>query len=269
MLRTRVITALVLVFLFGWLLFGASDQVWFYAVLVTTFAAGWEWAQFAKLKHPVARLLYAFAITLTTYLSTVYFAYDDLILFTVFSVVLMTIKVFQYQLKAGHNAGNSPVFVLLAGFLILTTFATSLTWMKWQFEPLWLLLSLMVIWAVDIGAYFSGRAFGKRKLAVHVSPGKTWEGVYGGFIFAFVVVSIGLYYLAPQISIHWVAMAFALSLIGLYSVIGDLFESLLKRQVGVKDSSQLLPGHGGVLDRLDSSILAVPMFYLLWQGVMA
>lgn len=122
-----------------------------------------------------------------------------------------------------------------------------------------LLMFLLVIWAADVGAYAAGRAFGRRKLAPSISPGKTWEGVIGGQVLvALVVAALAAfdYPLARPLAplILWAALAAAVS------VVGDLFVSLLKRQRGIKDSGTLFPGHGGVLDRFDSVLAAAPVF---------
>jgi len=122
-----------------------------------------------------------------------------------------------------------------------------------------LLYLFSLVWIADIGAYFSGRKFGKHKLAPSISPGKTWEGVIGGLL-ANLVWIVGVY----QLSSGW-DLGFAQFLIislatSLISVVGDLFESILKREAGVKDSGKLLPGHGGVMDRIDSVIAAAPVF---------
>jgi phosphatidate cytidylyltransferase len=132
-------------------------------------------------------------------------------------------------------------------------------------EANWLILAVMVlVWGADIGAYFSGRRFGKRKLAPRVSPGKSWEGVFGGLLATLLIcLLVGLYR-------GWSTLDLFLALAGtavvvLVSVVGDLTESMFKRQSGVKDSSNLLPGHGGVLDRIDSLTAAIPLFAaLLW-----
>ncbi len=121
---------------------------------------------------------------------------------------------------------------------------------------------MMLVWLADIFAYFSGRAFGKRKLAPAVSPGKSWEGLYGGLAAALVAT------LVLGLVRGWGLGDLLQALIGaacvvLISVVGDLTESMFKRQAGLKDSSQLLPGHGGVLDRIDSLTAAVPLFALL------
>jgi len=128
----------------------------------------------------------------------------------------------------------------------------------------WLLLyPLSVVWVMDIGAYFAGRKYGKRKLAPLISPGKSWEGVYGGlacsFVLFLIVLLIGPFPDGKGFTL-FIATIFAAGA----SVLGDLFESRMKRAANRKDSSQLLPGHGGVLDRIDGVIAAMPVFAFFW-----
>lgn len=126
--------------------------------------------------------------------------------------------------------------------------------------PQLVMLLLLMIWAADVGAFFAGHALGRHKLAPEISPGKTWEGVAGGFVLAAMVALVG----ANLIGLD-VARTVAISLLTVAaSIVGDLTESLLKRQAGVKDSGALLPGHGGVLDRLDSLFAAAPVFLTAW-----
>lgn len=122
-----------------------------------------------------------------------------------------------------------------------------------------LLLVLVLIWAADTGAYFAGRAFGRHKLAPRVSPGKTWEGVAGGTAGLLVVAWLGVQWALPQPG-YWLFLICVIT--GWWSIVGDLSESLFKRQAGVKDSGRLFPGHGGVLDRIDSLTVALPVFWL-------
>ena len=127
--------------------------------------------------------------------------------------------------------------------------------------PEWLLYGLMLVWVADIGAYFSGRRFGRHKLAPAISPGKTVEGLYGAVAAVSVYTLLAAFYfgLDTRGTIYLLVMAVVLTLV---SVAGDLFESVLKRERGVKDSGVLLPGHGGALDRIDSVLAAMPVFML-------
>jgi len=127
--------------------------------------------------------------------------------------------------------------------------------------PLWLLTALAITWAADSGAYFVGRARGKRKLAPYISPNKTVEGVYGGLLAGVLIAALmGLWVGAAASDLGWLVLAALFTVAA--SVVGDLFESLLKRHARVKDSSQLIPGHGGLLDRLDAIFAALPVFAL-------
>lgn len=162
-----------------------------------------------------------------------------------------------------------PLSIALA---LMLTLAAWFALMHFLFESVLLLLSLLVIvWIADTAAYFAGRAFGRRKLAPHISPGKTWAGVIGAVV-AVMVIALIVQRFVPAAAIYSNALIAAVgSVVALLllaclvatSVIGDLFESLLKRQAGVKDSGQLLPGHGGVLDRIDAMVPVLPAAALM------
>ena len=125
-------------------------------------------------------------------------------------------------------------------------------------DPKLVLYILILIWTADISAFFIGRRFGRHRLAPSISPGKTWEGVLGALSVSFIIIAFGYPILQPGMSIlNWVVLG-VISVI--FSVIGDLLESSYKRIRNVKDSGTLLPGHGGMLDRLDSLIAAIPVF---------
>jgi phosphatidate cytidylyltransferase len=153
-------------------------------------------------------------------------------------------------------------FLLLRGYAIATIrfspgFAVYLPRSIW-----WLLTIFAGVWGFDSAAFFSGRYLGRHKLAPHISPGKTWEGVFGGLL---VSIIAALLFTVTPLGVPWY-LAVALGvLIGVFAVLGDLAESLIKRQTHVKDSGQFMPGHGGLLDRLDSLLFAVIVVYLFAQ----
>jgi phosphatidate cytidylyltransferase len=150
---------------------------------------------------------------------------------------------------------------LIVGLLVLLPTWLALVQLRVP-SPAVLLGVMALVWMADVAAYFAGRAFGKHKLAPTISPGKTWEGAVGALIgvqvYGFVLWSV---FDIPLPSWHW---SLALLLATAVSIIGDLYESMLKRQAGIKDSSNVLPGHGGVLDRIDSLTSTLPVVTALW-----
>jgi phosphatidate cytidylyltransferase len=156
-----------------------------------------------------------------------------------------------------------PLWTVLVGWLVLVGAWYALVALSWkQGPPHWLLLSfLLLVWGADSGAYVAGRCWGRHGLALAVSPNKTWEGVWGAgvaiglvLIFMHFLMKVSLFTLLPLGFLVWY-----------FSILGDLFESRLKRWQGVKDSGRIIPGHGGVLDRIDSWTAAAPVFLLFWN----
>ncbi|MBI2309168.1 MAG: phosphatidate cytidylyltransferase [Rhodocyclales bacterium] len=273
MLRTRVITALAL--LAGLLpaLFLLPPLGWAWLVAAISALAGWEWGGFMRL-GATARLVLGAAF---------------------FSICAAGVLLFPAALggegwspATGWELGRwfylpaalfwllalplwlrqrwpLPGFLggLLVGAVVLLPTCLALVQLR-QLGPLTLLSVMAIVWAADVAAYFAGRAFGKRKLAPNISPGKTWAGAWGAvagvLVYGFLAAS-----LLPQ-ALQRQGGIFALILVGLtvLSIVGDLFESLLKRQAGLKDSSNILPGHGGILDRIDSQTSTLPFVALLW-----
>ncbi|KOP55637.1 MULTISPECIES: phosphatidate cytidylyltransferase [Pseudomonas syringae group] len=266
MLKQRIITALILlpIALCGFFLLTGMYFALFIGGVVVLGA--WEWARLAGFASQSMRLGYAALVAILLFLMYLLPGLEPWVL--VAAVIwwgVATYLVLTYPDSSNHWA--SAVCKLVIGLLVLLPAWQGLVLIKQWPLGNWLILSVMVlVWAADIGAYFSGKAFGKRKLAPKVSPGKSWEGVYGGL-----VVSLGIT-AAVGISRDWTAVQFVAGLLGaavivFISVIGDLTESMFKRQSGIKDSSNLLPGHGGVLDRIDSLTAAIPVFaVLLWAA---
>ena len=266
MLKQRIITALILlpIALCGFFLLEGSAFALFIGLVVTL--GGWEWARLAGFNEQSMRVAYAAAVALRLFVMHLLPGLAPWILgASVLWWGIATYLVLTYPRSSDHWA--SAACKLVIGLLILLPAWQGLVLIKQ--EPLgnWLIMAVMVlVWGADIGAYFSGRAFGKRKLAPLVSPGKSWEGVYGGLALSLIItVLVGFFR-------DWTVAELFKGLIGaalivFISVVGDLTESMFKRQSGIKDSSNLLPGHGGVLDRIDSLTAAIPVFaVLLWMA---
>jgi len=158
---------------------------------------------------------------------------------------------------------GSTVPALATGAIVLLPLWLALVQLR-QAGPLAVLAIMAVVWLADIGAYFSGRRFGKHKLAPAISPGKTWEGAIGGSLLVIVCGLLLASRLPPALAGKQLLLLLVLLLLTAISVVGDLFESLLKRQADLKDSSNVLPGHGGVLDRIDSLTSTLPLVALVW-----
>jgi len=185
-----------------------------------------------------------------------------------------------------HAGLQQPLFVLAALFWIVLAplwmwrglQSSQLTWIgaagfavlvpaglaMLALGPLEVLLVLLLVWIADTAAYFVGRSWGKRKLAPSISPGKSWEGAAGGLAGAAAYAIICGYFIPVT---AWAAFIAAAVLVAMASIVGDLFESAVKRQAGVKDSGTLLPGHGGILDRIDSATATLPLAALLWPVI--
>lgn len=253
MLRQRVITALLLaplaLLVILWLPHEVTALVW--ALLVM--AGAWEWSAFPGFGRVGMRIAYvaliALCIFLIGYSGAVREHLDALLLLACLWWVVALLWVGFFPTKV------SRVSAALAGLFVLVPVWIALVELHSLAPQLVLFLILLVV-AADVGAYFGGRQFGKHKLAPRVSPGKTWEGVIGGLVASGVMAIIGVYWFdvrtAPFTALCVVVV--------MASIIGDLTESMFKRHAGLKDSGSLLPGHGGVLDRLDSVTAAAPIF---------
>lgn len=265
MLRLRVLSALVLVPLVVWGLF-AWPQPLFATFLGAFIAVGaWEWTVLAGIRARSARLAYSAAIVLG---GLAVLALPALWMPLLMAAAGFWLLAFLEQLGVRElDRGLLPTFPgrLIGGFLVLVPAWLVPLALRELPDGKWLTLFLMLyVWGADTGAYFAGHRFGRHKLAPRVSPGKTWEGVAGGLATVLAVALVAGVYglgLAGTALALWVALSLVT---GLVSVLGDLFESRLKRIAGVKDSGTLIPGHGGVLDRIDAFTAAAPVFALAW-----
>ncbi|WXL27192.1 phosphatidate cytidylyltransferase [Ectopseudomonas mendocina] len=264
MLKQRIITALFMlpVALCGFFLLNSGWFALFIGAVVTVGA--WEWARLAGFESQLMRVVYSLLVAgALAILYLVPQLAGWVLLLGVVWWVIATLLVLNYP--SSSRSWSSPVTRLLIGLLILLPAWQGLVLFKQWPESNALILAVMVlVWGADIGAYFAGRRFGKRKLAPQVSPGKSWEGVYGGLLATLLICLAVAFYRDWSLGGTLLAMAGTVVIV-LISVVGDLTESMFKRQAGLKDSSNLLPGHGGILDRIDSLTAAIPVFAaLLW-----
>ncbi|MWV17682.1 phosphatidate cytidylyltransferase [Pseudomonas sp. L-22-4S-12] len=264
MLKQRIITALLMlpVVLCGFFLLDGGLFALFIGAVVTLGA--WEWARLAGFAGQAQRVAYAAAVAALLYGLYLAPALAPWLLgAAVLWWLLATLLVLSYPASSRYWGGLPGK--LLIGLLILLPAWQGLVLLKqWPQANLLIIAVMVLVWGADIGAYFAGKTFGKRKLAPRVSPGKSWEGLYGGLLASLLITAV------VGLQQGWQGKGFVLAMAGaalvvLISVVGDLTESMFKRQSGFKDSSNLLPGHGGVLDRIDSLTAAVPVFaVLLW-----
>ena len=271
MLRQRLLTVLVLGPIgIAAILLMPPTFIWYLLALLLGLAA-WEWVQFANIGHPTPRIAAGLAVAVTVALPLRQVSAETALAISV-AAYLAWIAAIAWLKFRGFGARGTRLeraFKLLVGLLVFLTCALAMgNLFTGPQGRQWVLVMLLVIWAADSGAYFFGRRYGRRKLAPAISPGKTWEGVYGGLFTVAAVTSlagIGLGLSAAMV-VGLILVALGTAMI---SVVGDLLASLLKRQVGLKDSSRLLPGHGGMIDRFDSLMAAAPAFFvgIAWLGV--
>ncbi len=268
MLKQRVLTAVVLLVLVG----GPAILLPVEGFVVLAFSvfalAAWEWSQLCGLKTVNSRAAYVvgtllvlgFGIWLTGLPGTV----RPEVLHVLFGVAgawwALTLLWVQ-SFPASVPLWSSRVVRGLIGWLVIVPSCLAFIWLRDLGPHIWLVLYVVaLVAAADIGAYFVGKRFGRSKLAPAVSPGKSWAGLYGGVFFG-LLLAVAVRYLIA-VPLPWASWLAISSLTVLSSVLGDLLESMLKRHSGVKDSGSVLPGHGGVLDRIDGWTAASPVFAL-------
>ncbi len=261
MLRTRVVTGCILgaLLLLGLFLLPPLMAVLAFGAVFTIGA--WEWAGFGALRSAPAKGCYALGVAIVFVLSWQWTSDPEHLIILLTAASVWWLIAFLWLILAPTR--QRPAMVLLCGLPVLVPAFLALARMQISADanrsgPLIVLWLVLMVCAADIGAYFAGRSFGRRKLAPRISPGKTWEGAVGGVLMAALVAWGGAEYFAlPQLG----AIAFGCA-VGIFSIIGDLTESMFKRAAALKDSGALLPGHGGLLDRLDSVTAAAPLYAL-------
>lgn len=258
MLKQRVITAVILIAVVLAALFWLPPSVFCVLSGLLALAAAWEWSSLMGLVRIAPRTLYLGVML--TILFNVLFVPVTLLITVGFYWWLIAVVLIVLYPRATRLWAKSAVIRGAMGVLTIVPCFAALNHIRNQHDGgVALLFIFVLIWGADSVAYFAGRQWGKRKLAYQVSPGKSVEGAIGAIVFAilFTVLFLSLLHV-PTSGWSWAVLLSIVTVI--FSIVGDLFESMLKRNVGLKDSGRLLPGHGGVLDRIDSLTAAAPVF---------
>lgn len=269
MLRLRIITALCMLAVFLPALFFMPPMLFSIATVPLVLAAGWEWGRLAKIRSVAARVGYLLLIVISLFVASYWLGLPDtfdperaqqllLVAVGVWAFIFLWIQGYP---SSAILWSARPVLGLLGLILLAFTWIAIVTILDYESGQWLLLLAVVIIALADIGGFFAGKYFGKHKLAPIISPGKTWEGFAGGLVLEVILVGSLVWFMFGNVSV--IGLWLLVISVALYSVLGDLFVSMIKRHSGVKDSGQLLPGHGGVLDRIDGVMAGLPMFGLI------
>lgn len=259
MLLNRILTSIVLIAVLVAVLFTASPTVFALIASAILLYASWEWAGLSNLSHLGGKLAYLVCM-FACLLAMNFWVHPQHLFYAaacVWAFMFFCILRFPNQPKITHNMW----FRLLLGIFILLPFWAAIVFLFVISGGVILLWTISVVVTADVAAYFVGKAFGKRKLAAELSPGKTWAGFVGAIILTQVVGLGGALALGADVTASY-TLSILIFVLAICSVLGDLTESMMKRITGVKDSGNILPGHGGLLDRIDGYLAALPMFVL-------
>ena len=255
MLISRILSALVMLIVFLSSMFLFSGRYFSFVIYIPSLLALYEWSKLLYFKPHEKKIFLAVSLALIYFIDKYLNSEDSRLILLIASVFWLCIAplflIFKINLK-------NFFFSSLIGWILVMPLIISLNYLI-ELSPWVVLLVLTTIWLADSGAYFFGKQFGKRKLAPSISPGKTWEGFVGA-LFVVSLFSIVMTYFGFVNS--YMSILF-FNLILILSVEGDLFESYIKRMAKVKDSGDLIPGHGGVLDRIDSLCSSLPLATLI------
>lgn len=262
MLRQRVLTAVVALAVLGVVMFVVPAVVARIVITLLLLGAAWEWSGFIFDKADKLKFVYVAFIAILIAAAFVV-STDASLVDAVLKVALgWWLAALAWMFFFPTPIAKPVAWICGALVIVPAWLALDLLYLQ---EPELLLFVLLIVWVADIGAYFVGKGFGRVKLAPRISPGKTWEGVLGGLSAVMVLAAMGSQVLGINIA---VLVPFCAA-VAMLSIVGDLTVSMFKRNAGVKDSGSLFPGHGGVLDRIDSVTAAAPLFALAlsWIGM--
>ena len=258
----RIKTAVILIIIVGIALFASQTPILFAPLLaIGVTIAAHEWTKLMpKWRLPARFVVLVLAVTLVSLIFEVTWVFWWAASLVIWLMALSWVGKFPT-----HTNWYGKQLALM-GVVILTASITAMFYL-WQLSPWWLLYVFLLVWCADSGAYFVGRKLGRRKMAPNVSPNKSMEGLAGGLVTGLLVVIAISVFKLQLTGVALIAFVALSALTILVSVLGDLFESMLKRRAGVKDSGTFLPGHGGILDRIDSLLSATPIFALGFWGL--
>ncbi|WP_416413100.1 phosphatidate cytidylyltransferase [Pantoea sp. App145] len=277
MLKSRLITAFILIPLVIAALFWLPLSGFAITTIIICMLAAWEWGQLAGMATRQQRiwlavlcglLLAVMLFTLQPYQRDLHQVQMESSLWVslIWWVVALVLVLF-YPASAAVWRHSRPLRLLFGVLTVIPFFWGMMALRQYHYDTdhfagaWWLLFVMFLVWGADSGAYMFGRLFGKHKLAPKVSPGKTWEGFLGGLVCSAVIA--WLFATFAPLTIATSTLIICAVIAALASVLGDLTESMFKREAGIKDSGNLIPGHGGILDRIDSLTAAVPVFACL------
>ena len=262
MLLQRIITALILAPLLILAIFKLSNSQLAIVLAAITLVGAWEWSNLIELSHTIKKIVYVGLIGITIFIFWKYAQgkYANVIYFVASLWWLLVLLMLAFYKSSWLHSTLLPKILMISVFIVLIPAWLALVKLH-NFGISMLMFFLVIIWVADIAAYFVGKKFGKHKLAPELSPGKSREGVLGALLASLAVALVGtqIFSINKQVWFFFICLCVLTALI---SVVGDLYESLLKRKAGVKDSGKILPGHGGVLDRIDSITAAAPVYVL-------
>ena len=260
MLKQRVITSIVALAAFMVVLFEVPAVVAQVVIAILIIGGAWEWSRFLGASGRASRIIYVALLAALMGLAAWQLAASSMFIFQLALVWWLAALVWVFFFP-------TPIPLALrwlCGALVLVPLFVALIAL-YRSDPALLLFALLIVWAADTGAYFAGRQFGRVKLAPRISPNKTWDGVIGGLLVVVLMSFAGAAWVDIELA---VLIPFCLA-VACMSIVGDLTVSMFKRNAGLKDSGTLFPGHGGVLDRIDSVAAAAPLFALgvSWMGL--
>jgi phosphatidate cytidylyltransferase len=268
MFKQRFATASILALLFASALVFFSTHAFVTFMMLIVLVAGWEWSDLSRIKSKFGKVLFLVGLFISLMLAANYLSilgqYDQLLGYQIcFAAMVLWAVIFLWLQGYPSSAilwSPRPIMIVLGIALLTATWVALASIISLENGRFLLLLAVGIIVLADVGGYIVGKTFGRHKLAPTISPGKTWEGLFGGMALqGLLVLLLALIFT----DINLLNLCLLVFPVAICSVIGDLFESMLKRQRGIKDSSNLLPGHGGVLDRLDGVMPALPMFFII------